>query len=169
MKMKPTRDGYGEGLLELGKTNPEVLVLDADLSKSTRTDWFQKEYPERFFDIGISEQDMLGTAAGLALAGKIPFVTIMAFLCRKSLDQIRTTIAYCELTKIAGAHGGISVGADGATHQALEEIALMRVLPHMTLVVPCDAVETKSYHSSGFNPRTRLSPFRPGSYSGIYC
>jgi transketolase len=145
MKMKPTRDGYGEGLLELGRTNPQVLVLDADLSKSTRTDWFQKEYPDRFFDIGISEQDMLGTAAGLALAGKIPFVTTYGvFVAGRAWDQIRTTIAYAELNvKIAGAHGGISVGADGATHQALEEIALMRVLPHMTLVVPCDAIETK--------------------------
>ncbi|MGI6227846.1 MAG: transketolase family protein [Peptococcales bacterium] len=145
MEMKPTRDGYGEGLLELGRTNPEVLVLDADLSKSTRTDWFMKEYPERFFDIGISEQDMLGTAAGLALAGKIPFVTTYGvFVAGRAWDQIRTTIAYAELNvKIAGAHGGISVGADGATHQALEDIALMRVLPHMTVVVPCDSIETK--------------------------
>ncbi|NLT94015.1 MAG: transketolase family protein [Clostridia bacterium] len=145
MKMKPTRDGYGEGLLELGRTNPKVLVLDADLSKSTRTDWFQKEFPERFFDIGISEQDMLGTAAGLALAGKIPFVTTYGvFVAGRAWDQIRTTIAYGQLNvKIAGAHGGISVGADGATHQALEEIALMRVLPHMTLVVPCDSIQTK--------------------------
>jgi len=145
MEMKPTRDGYGEGLLELGRTNPQVLVLDADLSKSTRTDWFMKEYPERFFDIGIAEQDMLGTAAGLALAGKIPFVTTYGvFVAGRAWDQIRTTISYAELNvKIAGAHGGISVGADGATHQALEEIALMRVLPNMTLVVPCDAIETK--------------------------
>ncbi|KJS83315.1 MAG: transketolase [Peptococcaceae bacterium BICA1-8] len=145
MKMKPTRDGYGEGLLELGKTNPQVLVMDADLSKSTRTDWFMKEFPERFFDIGIAEQDMLGTAAGLALAGKIPFVTTYGvFVAGRAWDQIRTTIAYAELNvKIAGAHGGISVGPDGATHQALEEITLMRVLPNMTLVVPCDAVETK--------------------------
>ncbi|MFZ5944597.1 MAG: transketolase family protein [Bacillota bacterium] len=145
MKMKPTRDGYGEGLLELGKTNSQVVVLDADLSKSTRTDWFMKEYPDRFFDIGIAEQDMLGTAAGLALAGKIPFVTTYGvFVAGRAWDQIRTTIAYAELNvKIAGAHGGISVGADGATHQALEEITLMRVLPNMTLVVPCDAIETK--------------------------
>jgi len=145
MKMKPTRDGYGEGLLELGKTNPLVLVLDADLSKSTRTDWFMKEFPERFFDIGIAEQDMLGTAAGLALAGKIPFVTTYGvFVAGRAWDQIRTTIAYAELNvKIAGAHGGISVGPDGATHQALEEITLMRVLPNMILVVPCDAIETK--------------------------
>lgn len=145
MEMKPTRDGYGEGLLELGKTNPQVIVLDADLAKSTRTDWFMKEYPHRFFDIGIAEQDMLGTAAGLALAGKIPFVTTYGvFVAGRAWDQIRTTISYAGLNvKIAGAHGGISVGADGATHQALEEITLMRVLPNMTLVVPCDAIETK--------------------------
>lgn len=145
MDMKPPRDGYGEGLLELGKTNPQVLVLDADLSTSTRTDWFMKEFPERFFDIGIAEQDMLGTAAGLALAGKIPFVTTYGvFVAGRAWDQIRTTISYGELNvKIAGAHGGISVGADGATHQALEEITLMRVLPNMTLVVPCDAIQTK--------------------------
>lgn len=143
--MKPTRDGYGEGLLELGKTNPQVIVLDADLAKSTRTDWFMKEFPQRFFDMGIAEQDMLGTAAGLALAGKIPFVTTYGvFVAGRAWDQIRTTIAYSKLNvKIAGAHGGISVGQDGATHQALEEIALMRVLPDMTLVVPCDATETK--------------------------
>ncbi|MFZ7102634.1 MAG: transketolase family protein [Peptococcaceae bacterium] len=143
--MKSTRDGYGEGLLALGKANPRVLVLDADLAKSTRTDWFKKEFPERFFDLGIAEQDMLGTAAGLALADKIPFVTTYGvFVAGRAWDQIRTTIAYAALNvKIAGAHGGISVGPDGATHQALEEIALMRVLPHMTLVVPCDAVESK--------------------------
>lgn len=145
MEMKPTRDGYGQGLLELGKSNPQVVVLDADLAKSTRSDWFMKEYPDRFFDIGIAEQDMLGTAAGLALAGKIPFVTTYGvFVAGRAWDQIRTTIAYGELNvKIAGAHGGISVGADGATHQALEEFALMRVLPGMTLVAPCDAIQAK--------------------------
>lgn len=145
MKMKPNRDGYGEGLLELGRTNPDVVVLDADLAKSTRTDWFLKEYPHRFFDIGIAEQDMLGTAAGLSLGGKIPFVTTYGvFVAGRAWDQIRTTICYGDLNvKIVGAHGGISVGPDGATHQALEELALMRVLPGMTLVVPCDSVEAK--------------------------
>jgi len=145
VEIKPTRDGYGQGLLELGKSNPQVVVLDADLAKSTRSDWFMKEYPDRFFDIGIAEQDMLGTAAGLALAGKIPFVTTYGvFVAGRAWDQIRTTIAYGELNvKIAGAHGGISVGADGATHQALEEFALMRVLPGMTLVAPCDAIQAK--------------------------
>src|SRR5664280_56000 len=136
--MLPIRDGYGHGLVELGATNPSVVVLDADLAKSTRSDWFQAKYPERFFDIGIAEQDMIGTAAGLALGGKIPFATTYGvFVTGRAWDQIRTTVCYSGLNvKVAGAHGGVSVGADGATHQALEDITLMRVLPNMTVVVP---------------------------------
>ena len=143
--MLPTRDGYGHGLVELGEKNPAVVVLDADLAKSTRSDWFQAKYPERFFDIGISEQDMIGTAAGLALGGKIPFATTYSvFVAGRAWDQIRTTVCYSDLNvKIAGAHGGISAGGDGATHQALEDLALMRVLPHMRVLVPCDANEAK--------------------------
>lgn len=145
MLMKPTRDGYGEALLILGEQNPDVVVMDADLAKSTRADWFWKKYPERFFDMGISEQDMLATAAGLALGGKIPFAsTYGVFLAGRAWDQIRTTICYANLNvKMGGAHGGISVGPDGATHQSLEEIALMRVLPNMTLILPCDSIETR--------------------------
>jgi transketolase len=145
IKMLPNRDGYGHGLIELGAANSEVVVLDADLAKSTRSDWFADKFPERFFDLGIAEQDMLGTAAGLSLGGKIPFATTYGvFVTGRAWDQIRTTICYSELNvKIAGAHGGISVGPDGATHQALEDIALMRVLPHMQVIVPCDAVEAK--------------------------
>ncbi len=145
MTKKPTRDGYGEGLLYLGQHNPDVIVMDADVAKSTRTEWFLKEFPERFIDMGISEQDMLGTAAGLALTGKIPFVsTYGVFLAGRAWDQIRTTVCYANLNvKLGGAHGGISVGPDGATHQSLEEIALMRVLPNMHLIAPCDAIETK--------------------------
>ena len=144
-KMLPTRDGYGYGLLELGATNPDVLVLDADLAKSTRSDWFAAKYPDRFFDIGIAEQDMIGTAAGLSLGGKIPFATTYGvFVAGRAWDQIRTTVCYSDLNvKIAGAHGGISAGGDGATHQALEDIALMRVLPNMRVLVPCDATEAK--------------------------
>jgi len=143
VKLLPNRDGYGNGLLALGASNPDVVVLDADLAKSTRTDWFAAKFPERFFDIGIAEQDMVGTAAGLSLGGKIPFATTYSvFLAGRAWDQIRTTVCYSELNvKIAGMHGGISVGPDGATHQALEDIALMRVLPNMTVIVPCDAVE----------------------------
>ena len=111
VKMLPTRDGYGHGLLELGASNPDVLVLDADLAKSTRSDWFAAKYPDRFFDIGIAEQDMIGTAAGLSLGGKIPFATTYGvFVAGRAWDQIRTTVCYSGLNvKIAGAHGGISV------------------------------------------------------------
>lgn len=143
VKMLPTRDGYGHGLVELGALSPDVIVLDADLAKSTRSDWFAAKYPDRFFDIGIAEQDMVGTAAGLALGGKIPFATTYAvFVAGRAWDQIRTTVCYSDLNvKIAGAHGGISAGGDGATHQSLEDIALMRVLPNMRVIVPCDAVQ----------------------------
>lgn len=142
-KMEATRFGFSKALLELGKTTPDVVVLDADLAKSTLTKNFMAEYPERFFDIGIAEQDMLGTAAGLALAGKIPFAcTYGVFVAGRAWDQIRTTICYGEINvKIGGMHGGISVGPDGATHQALEEIGIMRILPNMTIIVPCDTIE----------------------------
>lgn len=145
MKMVPTRDGFGKGLLILGKENKDVVVLSADLTESTRAAWFQKDYPERFFGMGVAEQDMFGTAAGLALMGKIPFAcTFGVFASGRAWDQIRVSIAYMNLSvKIAGTHAGISVGPDGATHQALEEIALMRILPNMTVVVPCDALEAR--------------------------
>jgi transketolase len=142
---KLARDGYGEGMIELGQADPNVVVLGADLSDSTRALWFKEKFPERFFSFGIAEQNMLGAAAGLSLAGKIPFVcTYGVFLSGRAWDQIRTTICYSNLNvKMGGAHGGISVGPDGATHQALEDCALMRVLPGMTLVVPCDYHETR--------------------------
>lgn len=145
MKMVPTRDGFGEALVELGKQNKNVVVLSADLTDSTRAAWFKKNFPDRFFGMGVAEQDMLGTAAGFALAGKIPFAcTFGVFASGRAWDQIRISVAYMNLNvKIAGTHGGISVGGDGATHQALEEIALMRILPNMTVIVPCDAVESK--------------------------
>ncbi|MFA6142841.1 MAG: transketolase family protein [Candidatus Omnitrophota bacterium] len=143
--MIPTRDGFGEGLVELGKTNKDVVVLSADLTESTRANWFKKQFPERFFGLGVAEQDMFGTAAGFALMGKIPFTcTFGVFASGRAWDQIRVSVAYMKLNvKIAGTHGGISVGPDGATHQALEEIALMRIIPNMTVVVPCDALEAK--------------------------
>ncbi len=144
-EVKATRFGYSDALLELAKKHPEVVVLDADLSKSTTTKRFADEYPERFFNAGIAEQNMLGIAAGLSLTGKIPFVsTYGVFVAGRAYDQIRTTICYSKLNvKIGGAHGGISVGPDGATHQALEEISIMRSLPEMKLIVPCDFHETK--------------------------
>lgn len=141
---KPTRMGYGDGLLTLGETDPRVVVFDADLAKSTTTDWFAEKFPARFFDAGIAEQNMLGMAAGMSLLGKTPFVsTYGVFVAGRAWDQIRTTICYSKLNvKIGGMHGGVSVGPDGATHQALEEITIMRVLPNMIVLSPCD------YHES---------------------
>lgn len=145
MNRIPMRDGYGKALLSLCAQGENIMVLDADVAKSTRTVWVREQYPERFLDMGISEQDMVGTAAGLALSGMIPFVsTYCVFLAGRAWDQIRTTVCYNDLNvKLAGAHAGISVGPDGATHQSLEDVALMRVLPRMTVVVPCDAEETR--------------------------
>ena len=145
MKSVPMRDGYGKALLELCEKGENIMVLDADVAKSTRTVWIRDQYPDRFLDMGISEQDMVGTAAGLALSGMIPFVsTYCVFLAGRAWDQIRTTVCYNNLNvKLAGAHAGISVGPDGATHQSLEDVALMRVLPRMTVIVPCDAEETR--------------------------
>jgi len=142
-KMKPTRDGAGEALVELGGKNKNVVVLSADLTDSTRAGWFKKKFPERFISFGVAEQDMFGTAAGMALSGKIPYAcTFGVFASGRAWDQIRVSVAYMNLNvKIIGTHGGITVGEDGATHQALDEIALMRILPHMTVVVPCDALE----------------------------
>ncbi|MBN1754864.1 transketolase family protein [bacterium] len=141
----PTRDGFGKGLLELGERDLRVVVIGADISESTRVHWFQKRFPDRFFSVGIAEQNGMGVAAGFALAGKIPFFcTYGVFASGRAWDQIRTTVAYSNLNvKIGGAHGGISVGPDGATHQALEEIAIMRVIPRMTLLVPADYEETR--------------------------
>ncbi|MBM4432164.1 MAG: transketolase family protein, partial [Chloroflexi bacterium] len=140
-----TRDAYGEALVELAAQDERIVVLGADLSDSTRTLWFAQKYPERFFQFGIAEQNMLNAAAGLALVGKIPWVsTYGVFVAGRAWDQIRTTICYSNLNvKLGGAHGGISVGPDGATHQALEDVTLMRVLPNMTVIVPADYHETK--------------------------
>lgn len=144
-QMKPTRDGFGEALVELGRTNKDVVVLSADLTQSTRAAWFKERYPERFFDFGVAEQDMFSTAAGFALCGKVAFAcTFGIFASGRAWDQIRLSVCYMNLNvKIGGSHGGISVGPDGASHQALEEITLMRVLPNMTVIVPCDVVEAK--------------------------
>ena len=144
-ELKPTRDGYGEGLVLAGEKNKNVVVLCADLTESTRSLAFQKKFPERFVELGVAEQNMASVAAGMALEGKVPFVSSYAtFSPGRNNEQIRTTIAYNEANvKIAGAHAGISVGPDGATHQALEDIGLMRMLPGMTVIVPCDYEEAK--------------------------
>lgn len=142
---KATRQSYGEALLELGKENENIVVLDADLSTATKTNLFAKEFPNRFFDLGISEQDMLSTAAGFATCNKIPYVSSFAvFASGRAYDQIRNSICYPNLNvKICATHSGITVGEDGATHQMLEDISLMRTLPNMTVMSTCDDVETK--------------------------
>ena len=144
-EMKKTREGFGHGLVELGETNPNVVVLVGDLSGSTNVSYFAERFPERFVQVGIAEQNMMCVAAGLAAVGKIPFLaTYGAFAACRATDQIRVTVAYTDLpVKIGGAHGGISVGPDGATHQAMEEIAIIRSIPNMRMVVPCDYWETK--------------------------
>lgn len=142
---KATRQSYGEALLELGKKNEKVVVLDADLAGATKTNIFAKEIPERFFDMGIAEQDMIGTAAGFATCGKIPFASTFAvFATGRVYDQIRNSVCYPNLNvKICATHCGITVGEDGATHQMLEDINLMRGLPNMTVISPADDVEAK--------------------------
>ncbi|MGH9892411.1 MAG: transketolase family protein [bacterium] len=140
-----TRDAYGKALVEVGAQRPEVVVLDADLSCSTKTINFAKAYPERFFNMGVSEQDMMGTAAGLSLMGKIPYASSFAmFATGRAFEIVRNSIVYPHLpVRICASHAGITVGEDGASHQAIADIALMRVLPGMTVIVPADATETR--------------------------
>lgn len=142
---KPTRNGYGEGLVAAGEADPNVVALCADLTESTRVEAFAKKFPERFFQVGVAEQNMATIAAGLGVSGKIPFISSYAtFSPGRNWEQIRTTIAYNDSNvKIAGHHAGISVGPDGATHQAIEDIATMRAIPNMKVIVPCDAVEAR--------------------------
>lgn len=141
---KATREAYGEALKELGARYKDIVVLDADLSKSTKTNVFGKAYPDRFFNVGIAEQNLMGTAAGLAAAGKIPFVSTFAmFAAGRAFEQVRNSICYPKLNvKIAATHAGLTVGEDGASHQAIEDISLMRGIPNMTVIVPADATET---------------------------
>lgn len=145
VKKVSSRDGFGEGLVLAGKDNENVVVLSADLEESTRIDKFIKKFPKRFFEVGVAEQNLVTVASGLAAVGKIPFATSYAvFSPGRNWEQIRTTICYNNVpVKIIGSHTGISVGADGATHQALEDIALMRVLPNMVVISPCDSIEAK--------------------------
>ena len=177
---KPIRDGYGEGLLIAGDKDSHVVVLCADLTESTRSEAFAKKYPERFFECGVAEQNMAAIAAGLGISGKIPFISSYAtFSPGRNYEQIRTTIAYNDSNvKIAGHHAGISVGPDGATHQATEDIAIMRVMPNMKVLVPCDAIEARKATIAAakiWGPvylrfarektpvvTTEATPFRPG-------
>ena len=143
---KATREAYGEALRELGGQNENIVVLDADLSGSTKTAMFKKEYPTRFFNAGIAEQSMIGTAAGLAAAGKTAFASTFAvFATGRAFEQIRNSVCYPKLNvKVAATHAGLTVGEDGATHQAIEDVAIMRALPNMTVLVPADAAEAKA-------------------------
>lgn len=140
-----TRQSYGEALAKLGEENKDIVVLDADLSGATKTSIFAKKFPNRFFDMGIAEQDMMGTAVGLSTFGKIPYVSTFAmFAAGRAYDQVRNTIAHTDSNvKICATHAGITVGEDGATHQMLEDIGMMRMVPRMTVISPSDDVQTK--------------------------
>jgi len=144
VEMKKTREGFGRALADLGEQDPRIVVLVGDLTESTMVSFFAEKFPERFIQVGIAEQNMCCVAAGLAAMGKIPFfATYGAFATCRAADQIRVTVAYTNLNvKIGGAHGGISVGPDGATHQAMEEISIIRSIPNMSMIVPCDYWET---------------------------
>ena len=146
VKKIATRESYGHALVELGKEHEEVVVLDADLAEATKTGIFKKEFPERHIDCGIAECNMMGIAAGLAATGKVPFASSFAmFAAGRAFEQIRNSIGYPHLNvKIGATHAGISVGEDGATHQCNEDIALMRTIPGMTVIVPCDEFTVKS-------------------------
>jgi transketolase len=145
VKQVPIRQGFGEGLVEAGKQNENVVALVADLTESAKVDAFKKEFPNRFFEIGIGEQNMASVAAGMAHLGKIPFIASYAmFSPGRNWEQIRTTVAYNNVpVKIAGSHAGISVGPDGGTHQAIEDLAITRVIPNMDVISPCDAIQAK--------------------------
>ncbi len=144
-EMKATRDGFGDALLELGRENKNIVVLSGDLEDSTRAEYFKKEFPERFFNLGIAEQDVIGTAAGMSMDGLVPFACSFAvFLTNRAYDILRLTVCYNKRNvKIIGSHAGLTVGPDGATAQCLEDFAIMRVLPNMTVLCPVDALEAK--------------------------
>ncbi len=152
------RDIYGKTLVELGRVNKNIVVLDADLSGSTRTSFFAKEFPERFFNFGVAEQNMMATAAGLASCGKIVFASTFAmFATGRAWDQVRNTVCYNNFNvKIVASHAGITVGEDGSSHQALEDIAMMRIIPNMKIIVPCDGPQTRDAIVTAVN---RSGPF----------
>lgn len=156
IQMVPTRDGFGKGLVEAGEKDQRVVALCADLAESTRVHWFMQKFPERYIEMGVAEQNLACVASGLANYGKIPFIaSYAAFSPGRNNEQVRTTISLANLpVKIVGCHAGVSVGPDGATHQQIEDIALMRVQPNMTVVVPCDAVEAqKATMAIAFNDK----------------
>ncbi len=144
MELQSTRDAYGETLLKIGY-NPQIIVIDADLSVSTQTNKFAKKYPDRFLNVGCAEQNLIGVAAGVAIAGKIPFASTYAIFSSRAWEQIRNTVAHDNLNvKIVVSHSGLTNGPDGASHQSLEDIAIMRVIPNMSVMIPSDAIETEN-------------------------
>src|SRR3989338_6406472 len=144
IKKTSTRDGYGKALLELGKINSNVVALDADLSDSTRSEYFGKQFPERFFSMGIAEQNMIGAAAGLAFSGKIPYASTFAVFSERAYEFVRNVVSRNKLNvKIAGSHAGIFTGEDGKSAQAIEDIAAYRALPNMIVLQPCDSIEAE--------------------------
>ncbi len=144
MNAKATRDAYGDALLELVASRPDVLVLDADLSRSTRTEWVKGKFPDRFINVGIAEQNLIGIAAGLSLAGFVPFATTYAIFVGRAYDQIRQAVAFGQLNvKVVATHAGLAASHDGGSHQGVEDVALMRVLPGMTVLSPADYYEAK--------------------------
>jgi len=153
VKKMATREGYGKALIELGKENENIVVLDADLAAATKTGMFKKEFPDRFFDCGIAEGNMMGIAAGLAASGKIPFASSFAmFAAGRAFEQVRNSIAYPHLNvKIGASHAGISVGEDGPTHQCNEDIALMRSIPGMVIINPSDAIEAETKAAAAYD------------------
>ncbi len=177
---KSIRSAFGKALADLGKVNSDIVVMDADLACSTQTQIFAKEFPERFFDLGIAEQDMIASAAGLASVGKIPFVASFAmFVTGRTYDQIRNSISYPEFNvKIVGTHGGVTVGEDGASHQALEDISLMRGIPNMSVIVPADCRECEQvvkFAAENYGPmyiripRTNVCDIFDENYEFDFC
>ena len=177
---KSIRSIFGKTLAELGKTNPDIVVLDADLACSTQTQIFAKEFPDRFFDAGIAEQDMIAAAAGLASVGKIPFAASFAmFITGRAYDQVRNSVCYPEFNvKIVGTHGGVTVGEDGASHQALEDISLMRGIPNMSVIVPADCRECEQvikFAAENYGPmyiripRTNVCDIFDDDYEFDFC
>ena len=177
---KSIRSIFGKTLAELGKTNPDIVVLDADLACSTQTQIFAKEFPDRFFDAGIAEQDMIAAAAGLASVGKIPFAASFAmFITGRAYDQVRNSVCYPEFNvKIVGTHGGVTVGEDGASHQALEDISLMRGIPNMSVIVPADFRECEQvikFAAENYGPmyiripRTNVCDIFDDDYEFDFC
>lgn len=182
----PTRNGYGEGLVEAADANQNIVALCADLTESTRSEAFAKKYPDRFIQVGVAEQNMAALAAGLAAVGKIPFIASYAmFSPGRNWEQIRTTICYNDQpVKVVGAHAGVSVGPDGATHQAIEDIAITRVLPNMVVIAPCDVHEARKATTAAAKTKhptylrfarektpvitTKATPFKIGQAEVLY-